>query len=247
MNQTSLFAILSVIAVSLISFVGAASLSLHSRFKSALHLLVSFAAGALLGDVFIHLLPELAEADRLTPTISLVILASIVGFFITEKFIHLHHHHNETDEDEHRHHPVAYLNLIGDGLHNLIDGLIIGGAYLIDIQLGLATTVAVMLHEIPQEIGDFSILIYAGMSRGKALFYNFLSALTAIVGVIIALIVGNVDSFAAILVAVGIGSFIYIAVADLIPEIHKSRHKIWPQVLAMAFGIGIMLLLLTIE
>ncbi len=158
----------------------------------------------------------------------------------------MHHHHGETDETEH-HHPVAYLNLVGDGLHNLIDGMIIGGAYLIDIKLGLATTVAVMLHEIPQEIGDFSILIFGGFSKAKALFYNFLSALTAILGAIIALVVGNVESFATILVAIGVGSFIYIAAADLIPEIHRSRQKAWPQFLAMILGIAIMSALLLLE
>ena len=105
----------------------------------------------------------------------------------------------------------------------LIDGLIIGGAYLIDLRVGLATTVAVILHEIPQEIGDFGVLIYAGFSRKKALFFNFLSALMALVGVFVALSIGRIENFTPILVAIGTGSFLYIAVADLIPEIHKSK------------------------
>src|SRR3989338_4399279 len=168
MDIIAVYTIVSVLAISLISFLGAVVLAVHSKFGStALHFLVSFAAGALLGDVFVHLLPELAEGGTFDFKISLIILASIIGFFVLEKFLHLHHHHEETEESEHHHHPVAYLNLIGDGLHNLIDGMIIGGAYLIDIQLGLATTVAVMLHESPQEIGDFSILIYGGFSKDR--------------------------------------------------------------------------------
>src|SRR3989344_1556427 len=224
MDTIAVYTITSVIAISMISFLGAVALAVHSSFgKSALHFMVSFAAGALLGDVFIHLLPELAEEGVFDFKISLIILASIIGFFVLEKFLHLHHHHGETQESEHPHHPVAYLNLIGDGLHNLIDGMIIAGAYLIDIKLGLATTVAVILHEIPQEVGDFGVLIYGGLGRNRALFYNFLSALMAIFGVIIALTFGNTENFADILVAIGIGSFLYISVADLIPEIHKSK------------------------
>ena len=248
MDIIAVYTIVSVLAISLISFLGAVVLAVHSKFGStALHFLVSFAAGALLGDVFVHLLPELAEGGTFDFKISLIILASIIGFFVLEKFLHLHHHHGETQESEHHHHPVAYLNLIGDGLHNLIDGMIIAGAYLIDIKLGLATTVAVMLHEIPQEIGDFSILIYGGFSKTKALFYNFLSAITAVVGAVIALVIGDVENFATILVAIGVGSFIYIAVADLIPEIHRSRQKAWPQFLAMLLGIAIMFALLLLE
>ncbi len=242
------YAILSVLAVSLISFVGVLTLSLHSRFgKSILHFIVSFAAGALLGDVFIHLLPELAHEGKFTPTISWVILGTIIVFFLTEKFIHWHHHHDETEESKQQHHPVALLNLIGDGLHNIIDGLIIGGAYMVDVKLGLATTVAVILHEIPQEIGDFGVLIYAGFSQRRALFYNFLSALTAIIGVVIALTLKNTQNIATTLVAIGVGSFLYISVADLIPEIHKTRGKIWVPFTALVLGMAIMFALLFLE
>src|SRR3990167_646961 len=242
---TEFLAILSVIIVSLISLIGLFAISLNSRLgKTFLNFLVSFAAGALLGDVFIHLLPQLAENNNFNLNISLIILASVVGFFVTEKFIHWHHHHNESEENKMTYHPVAILNLIGDGLHNLIDGLIIGGAYLIDLRVGLATTVAVILHEIPQEIGDFGVLIYAGFSRKRALFYNFLSGLTAMVGVIIALTLKNTENIATILVAIGIGSFLYISVADLIPEIHKTRDKIWVAFIAILSGIGVMAALL---
>lgn len=248
MDTTSVYAIISVMGVSLISFVGLFALSFRSDFgKKTLRFLISFSIGALLGDVFIHLIPELAEEGLFDLNISLVILASIVGFFLMEGFIHLHHHHHEPDEIEHAHHPVAYLNLIGDGLHNLIDGLIIGAAYLVDVQVGVATTLAVILHEIPQEIGDFGVLIYAGFTKTKALFFNFISGLTALLGVIIALAVGEVEHFAAVIVAIGIGSFIYIALADLVPEIHKSRGKIFTQSAAMLLGIAVMSALLFLE
>src|SRR3989338_486114 len=136
MNTASIYALLSVFVVSLVSFVGILTLSLHSRFgKSMLHFIVSFAAGALLGDVFIHLLPEVAAEGKFTAQLSWVILATIVIFFLTEKLIHWHHHHDETEESKQTHHPVALLNLVGDGLHNMIDGLIIGGAYLVDWRL----------------------------------------------------------------------------------------------------------------
>lgn len=251
MNSTYIYAILSVVGVSLISLIGLVSIPLHTRYgRGILKFMVSFSVGALLGDVFIHLLPELADEGKFNLQTSLVILVSIIGFFVFERFLHWHHHHNEDPEEEASHakyHPVVFLNLFGDGLHNLIDGLIIGGAYLISPGVGFATTLAVLLHEIPQEFGDFGILIYGGLSRGKALFYNFLSALTAVIGVIIALLVGNTEQFAALLVAIGIGSFIYIALADLIPELQKSKGRAVSQFFIMLLGIGIMFALLLLD
>jgi zinc and cadmium transporter len=243
-----MLAVLSVIAVSVISLIGAFALFFRSKLgDKTVKFLVSFAVGALLGDVFIHLLPELVEEGKFDVTVSLVILASVLGFFITEGFLHLHHHHHESDENERNYHPVAYLNLIGDGLHNFIDGLIIGGAYLVDIRLGFATTIAVILHEIPQELGDFGVLLYAGFSKTKALFYNFISAITALIGVTVALLVGQVENFATILVAIGIGSFIYIALADLVPEIHRSKGRLMLQVSSLILGVAVMSALLLFE
>ncbi len=249
MPAANLYAILSVIGVSLISLVGLFTLSIKTEMgQKTLKFFVSFSVGALLGDVFIHLLPELASENNLELKTSIVILGSILFFFLTEGLIHWHRHHSESDEEEHHYHPVVYLNLIGDGLHNFIDGLIIGAAYMIDVQVGLATTLAVILHEIPQEIGDFGVLLYGGFSKAKALFFNFLSALTALIGVIIALSIGEVEKFAPIIVSIGIGSFIYIALADLVPEIHKSRgSKIIFQALALFLGIAVMFALLAIR
>ena len=120
-------------------------------------------------------------------------------------------------------HPFAYMNLIGDSLHNFIDGLIIAASFITNIQLGIATTLAVALHEIPQEIGDFAVLIYGGFSRSKALFYNFLSASVAVIGAAVGFYFANhLVGFSGILLPIAAGGFIYIAACDLIPELHKQ-------------------------
>lgn len=237
--------------VSLISVVAVISLRLNRIFgDKTVTYLISFSAGALLGDVFIHLFPELVESGKFDLKISLTILLSILGFFFLERYIHWHHHHGESlDEHEHAHpHPVAVLNLLGDGVHNLIDGLIIGASYLVSIELGVATTIAVILHEIPQEIGDFGVLIYAGYTTKKAILFNLLSGLFAVLGVVIATVFGTTESFLTILIALGIGSFIYIAMADLIPEIHKEKQRNAAlQLLVFCLGIGVMYLLIFLE
>jgi zinc and cadmium transporter len=250
MDATNLYALISVVVVSLISLIGLFTLSIKEYFtKKIVTFLVAFSAGALLGDVFIHLLPELAEKGFLNLETSLYILGAIILFFIIERYVHWHHHHSNIHNEDCDDHikPVAYTILIGDGFHNLIDGLIIGGAFLLDIKLGIATAIAVILHEIPQEIGDFGVLIYSGFSKAKALFYNFISALAAIAGTIIALIIGASDKILAILAALAIGSFIYIATADLIPEIHRDKKRTFPHLLSFLLGIGIMALLLFVE
>ncbi len=251
MNEVWLYTLLSVLVVSIVSFVGVVTLSLNARkLKTILIYLISFSAGALLGDAFIHLLPEVVETSGFSVQISLLILAGILVFFILEKVIHWQHCHMPIDEGEHVH-PFAYTNLIGDGMHNFIDGLIIGASYLVSIPTGLATTLAVVLHEIPQEIGDFGVLIHGGFSKGKALFLNFLSGVTAIFGAIIALVLANsVEGITSILVPLAAGGFIYIASADLIPELHKHSDKFgrsFLQLLAFILGIGVMLALLLLE
>jgi len=245
--QVALYSIVSVIAVSLISLIGVLTLSFISDFgRKFLTILVSFSVGALLGDVFIHLLPKLGESDALNLNSSLWILGAILFFFLIEKYVHWHHHYTMDKSSNHTH-PLVWTNLLGDGLHNLIDGMIIAAAYLLDIRVGVATTVAVVLHEIPQEIGDFGILLYAGLSRGQALFYNFLSALTSLAGAILVLSFGTSEHALTILAALGAGSFIYIALADLIPEIHKDKKQTLTQLLSLGLGIVIMFALLLLE
>lgn len=210
--------------------------------------MISFAAGALLGDAFFHLLPEIVGEKGFGVNISLYILGGIAFFFIVEKIIHWRHCHHPITKDHP--HPFAWMNLFGDGVHNLIDGLIIGAAYLVSIPVGVATTVAVVLHEIPQEIGDFSILIHGGFSRAKALLLNFFSALLAVLGAIIALLLSSkTENLTTFLVPFAAGGFVYIALSDLIPELHKEEalRKSLLQLFAFAIGIAIMFSLLLNE
>ncbi|KKT11594.1 MAG: hypothetical protein UV92_C0041G0003 [Parcubacteria group bacterium GW2011_GWA1_43_27] len=214
-------AIVSVVVVSLISFVGLFTLSLQGEtLKRLMFVLISFAAGTLLGDTFLHIFPELAEEIGFELPVGLSILGAMLLFYLLENVIHWHHYHHISDEDKH---PVGTLNLVGDGFHNLIDGMIIGAAYLVDLRLGIATTMAVAFHEIPQEIGDFAILIHSGFSKTRALVLNFISALVAVIGVLLVIWFGQVvEGLLPLLLAFTAGGFIYIATVDLIPELHKE-------------------------
>jgi len=161
--------------------------------------------------------------------ISLFIILGLLLFFILEKFLYWRHCH----KDKYYIHSFAYLNLLGDGLHNFIDGLIIAAAYLINISLGITTTIAIILHEIPKEVGDFGVLVYAGFKKKKALFYNFLSALTAILGAILGYLISGGFNIT-ILLPFAAGGFIYIAATDLIPELHK-RVKVSESIFQLIF------------
>ena len=242
-----IYAIGSVLLISLLAFVGLFTLSLKKKtLDRILIYLVSFAAGALIGDAFIHLLPEIVKEVGFTLTVSLWVLVGMVSMFILEKFVHWHHCHHHSHENHSNIKPFAIMNLVGDGVHNFIDGLIIGASYLISIPVGIATTVAVALHEIPQEIGDFGVLIHGGFSRAKALLFNFLSALMAVLGVIIALTSSiYIPGIEQILVPLAAGQFIYISAADLIPELHKETDtkKSILQLIWFILGIIIMILL----
>src|SRR3989344_800849 len=171
--------------------------------------------------------------------ISLAILTGIIIFFIIEKVIHWRHCHVE----EEHHHPFAITNLIGDIVHNFLDGIIIGASYLVSIPAGMATTVAVILHEIPQEIGDFAVLLHGGFTKNKALLMNFLTALSAVLGVVIVLIASNyIGSLTKYLVPIAAGGFIYIAGADLIPELHKEVKISSSLIQLISFVIGILVM-----
>ena len=244
-----LYTILSVLGVSLIAFAGLFTFSVKiERLKKILLFLISFAAGSLLGDAFLHLLPEAVGLPGTALKVSSWILVGLVLFFVLEKILKWRHCHEPTCEDHP--HPVGMMNLIGDGVHNFIDGAIIATSFLVSPALGLATTLAVIIHEIPQEMGDFGILIHAGYSRKQALFYNFLSALTAVAGAALTLTFGaNISSLTSYLIPLTIGGFIYIATADLIPELHKEvrlRYSIF-QLISFLGGIGLMGLLLLID
>ena len=241
-SQTWLYALGSVLLVSLVSLAGAATLSLSRSFlKRILLFLVSFAVGSLLGGAFIHLLPEAFASDLNPLVVSGSVLAGIILFFILEKFFRWRHCHQETTADHV--HPVVPMNIFGDAMHNFIDGILIGVTYAVSIPLGMATTVAVLLHEIPQEIGDFSILIHGGLTVKKALLFNFASALTAVIGVVMALMLGtSMEGVLLYFLPMTAGGFIYIAGSDLIPELHHNTDvKISIlQLLALLGGIAIM-------
>lgn len=242
----------SVLAVSVVSLIGVWTLSLrHERLSRYLLYLVSFSAGGLLGDALLHLLPEAAEeAGGLTTRISLYVLSGLVVTFTLEKLIHWHHH-NVAEEHEHYHvAPFAWTNLAGDFIHNIVDGMIIAGSFLVSIPVGIATTIAVVFHEIPQEFGDFAVLLHAGFSRARALLFNFFSALGAALGAAVALIAGAAsEAFLAFLVPFAVGNFLYVAGSDLIPELHKANdtRRSLLQLAALLAGIGVMIALLALE
>ncbi len=248
MGTIWLYTLVSVLVVSLISLIGVLTLSIKTdRLNKLLLYMVSFSAGALFGDAFLHLLPEAAQSV-FSLTVSLSVIFGIVFSFILEKFIHWQHCHLPTTKTHS--HPFAFMNLFGDGVHNFIDGLIIGAAYVVSVPVGLATTLAVVLHEIPQEIGDFGILLHGGFSRTKALLFNFLTALTAFLGAIVALLASSfVEKTTLYLVPFAAGTFIYIAGSDLIPELHKEVRvrKSLIQLATFCAGVGVMVLLLLIE
>ncbi|MCX6750551.1 MAG: ZIP family metal transporter [Candidatus Pacearchaeota archaeon] len=220
-----LLIILSVLIVSLISLIGILFIFLKRRtLDKLLIFLVSLSVGSLLGGAFLHLIPEIVNNTGFPLSIAFLILGGIILFFVIENFIHWRHCHIPTSK-EHPH-SLGTMNLIGDGLHNLIDGLIISASYFVSIPLGIATTLAVVIHEIPQEIGDFGVLLYAGFSKRKALSFNFLSALLALVGAVIGILFAEKSTvFVYIVMPIAVGGFLYIAGSDLIPEIHKQQEK----------------------
>jgi len=241
------YTLISVSIVSLISLVGVGVLALKKELLNRiLFYLVSFSVGALLGDAFIHIIPEIAQESDVGQ-FGWFLLAGIIGFFILEKFVHWHHAHADHSEQVHS---VVYLTILGDALHNFIDGMAIAASFLVSIPLGIATTIAVILHEVPQEIGQFAILIHGGWSSKKAIKYNFLSALTAIFGAFLVLVLASsLEGIIMPLLAISAASFIYIALSDLIPELNRERDikKSIIQLVWMLAGIGVMALLLLLE
>ena len=258
MTAVYFYAFASVLAVSAVSLVGVFTLSLRENWlRRYLYLLVSLAVGALLGDALIHLIPEAAETFTDGTTLSLLVIAGILIFFALEKVLHWHHQHSSTGElcscetgigDTIR--PTGRLILASDGLHNFLDGLILGAGYLVSVEVGLATTLAIILHEIPQEIGDFAVLLHAGYSKTRALWLNFLSALVAVIGTAAALALGAAaESLTVWLLPFAAGGFIYIALSDLVPELHQTPRlrQALSQLLAILLGLALILALLWLE
>ncbi|MEM4263936.1 MAG: ZIP family metal transporter [Candidatus Woesearchaeota archaeon] len=247
MIHNFIYALIATVIVSLLSFVGVVTLVLKRKLlESVVLVLVSFAAGALLGGAFFHLLPEALEEGG--PVWFMLILGILV-FFIIEIYMYWYHcHAGHIHKHGHKHKcpikPMGYLNLIGDGIHNFVDGMIVASSFMVNFELGIITTIAVIFHEIPQELGDFGVLIYSGFKRGKALFFNFISALSAILGVVATYFFA--ESFQGVthyLVPFAAGGFIYIAMTDLMAELKEEENlkKITLQLLILLFGIALML------
>ncbi len=238
--NTLLSIIFATFAISLGGLIGVFTLSIkEAKLSRILMLLVALSAGSLMGGAFIHLLPEAVEV--LEPMVAFgIVLFSFVCFFFIEKLLYWRHCHKGHCDV----HTFGYMNLIGDGVHNFIDGLIIAATFMTSIPLGIATTLTIAFHEIPQEIGDFGVLLYSGFDRKKALMANFLVACIAILGGVVGYFLSMyIDNFVSYLLPFAAGGFIYIAASDLMPEIRKeqSLKKTIASFGMFLVGIGIMI------
>ena len=223
------------------SLIGIFSLAVKKEFlEKILLFLVSLSAGTLMGGAFLHLMPEALEKLSGINLFSFILISFILFFFI-EKIFHWRHCHKGICEV----HTFGYINLIGDSIHNFIDGLIIAATFLIDVRLGITTSLAIAFHEIPQEIGDFGVLLYAGLKRGKALLLNFLVALTVVVGGLVGYFLSfYLESLTIYLLPLAAGGFIYISTSDLIPEIRKETNLKKSLISFAFFLIGILIMYL---
>ena len=241
------YILISTFLISLISFVGVLTLFLKEEIlKKILLVLVAFSAGALIGGAFLHLLPEaimevgLGEYQLIK--IFLYFISGFCMFFILEQFISWHHHHATQHPEIIA--PFSYLILVSDGIHNFIDGLIIAASFMVSLPLGTATVLAVVFHEIPQEIGDFGVLVYGGFKKAKALLLNFLSGILAILGGIAGFLLSEkIGSSVIFLLPFAAGNFIYIACSDLIPEIKQKEVSKKSIIYFFTFLLGIALML----
>jgi zinc and cadmium transporter len=218
--MTLVWILSATILVSLVSLIGILTFLIRKEFfDKTLILVVGFAAGALIGSAFLHLLPEAIEKCE-NHKAFLYALIGFSVFFLMERYFHWRHCHDGVCDI----HAFTYLNIIGDGIHNFIDGLIIAASFVTDIRLGIVTALAVIFHEVPQEMGDFGILVYGGFSKKKALLFNFICALAAVFGAIVGYALSTVtENVSLFLIPFTAGGFIYIAASDLVPELHRQK------------------------
>jgi len=239
---TPLFWIIgSSILMCILALVGAFTLSLNEKTLQRLLLpLVALSAGSLLGGAFFHMIPESVEKTGSDMSVYIIVVAGFAFFLLLEQLLHWHHCHRDA---LHCKKPQTYLILIGDGIHNFIGGIAVAGTFLIDIRLGIATWLAAAAHEIPQEIGDFSVLVHGGWSRKKALLLNLLSASTFLLGGILTYIFSFSD-WIYFLIPFAAGNFIYIGASDLIPEVNKHENLLRNILHFCCFCTGILFLLM---
>jgi len=241
------YPLISVLLVSLISVLSAIPFFFKKKIsEKTLLFLLSISVGALLGAVFFNFLPEVFSHDYKI-SISFYILAGFMIMFILEKFVHWHHTKKcEHDAKCHGHaYHLAPINLIGDGIHNFIDGLVIAGSYAINLTVGIAATISIIFHEVPQEIADFGVLLYSGLSKKKALFFNFLSAITAIIGTLLGFfLIGKSHEFTEMMIPFAAGNFLYIAASNLLPQLHRHCKLKDSLLHFLAIGMGITIIIL---
>lgn len=244
MFQNSLIlSLISAFGIALLSIIGIIALSIKDKIlHKILVLFVSFSAGTLLGGAFFHLLPEAIEGLNQPITVFQYTIIGIGVFFILERILRWHHCH-EVDCEVHGH--IGHLNLIGDAMHNLIDGIILISAFSVSNSLGFAVVLSIALHEVPQEISDYGVLLYSGFKKTKALIYNFISALTVVMGVGIGyLLINEIRVLNSVLLSLAAGGFIYIAMSDLIPELHKEKNINKSVIAFIVFTIAVICMLL---
>lgn len=242
-----LYTLIATILISAISFIGLLAILVKDEaLNKIVKYLIALSAGSLIGTAFLHLLPETSELlDK--SVLFTTVLVSFVIFFILERVVHWRHSHDKSDDQKSS---FGYLNLFADGLHNFLDGAVIAAAFLVDVKTGILTSVAVMLHEIPQEIGDFGVLIYSGWTKKNALLANFFSAATAILGGLFGLFISSqLDLLIPYMLAFAAGGFIYIGASDLLPEIREEKElrKSIEYFAVFIFGLVLMYLLTLIE
>ena len=241
MNNIWVYSIISVVFVSLISLIGAVIIFINRELsKETLLNLVAFSAGSMLGGAFFHLLPEAVNTMNIT-SVSIGALTGILLSYSVEMLLTWRHCHIPSSENHP--HTFVYMNLIGDGVHNFIDGVVIAGTYMVDIRIGIITTLAIILHEIPQEIGDFGVIVYGGVEARKAIYYNLLSGVTAIGGALLALLLGEyIEAFSVSIIPIALGNFLYIACSDLVPELKDEKNLSYGiiRLSLMVFGVSLL-------
>lgn len=252
MSSELLFSILATLFVSGVSLVSILILLTKLSTKNTLvTALVSFAAGSLIGDVFFHLLPEKLETGGYSNELAFGIIIGIIIMLLVEAYLHCSHDSSDELAQHHKENTqLAILNILGDAIHNFLDGIAIGISFLVNPATGIASTIAIIMHEIPQELADTSILIYSGWRRKKIVIINFLIALTAVSGAVSVFLLNNIfENIETFLVPVAIGQFLYIALADLLPVIHKKSgwKKYLIEISMFSFGILVMFLLTLLE
>lgn len=266
-NGNAFYALVSVTIVSILALCGVISIPFNKR--NVQSILVSLAAGAMLGNVIVHLLPEAFEHAHDDATkISLYVVAGFLGCFLLEKVLNVrcqhgngaHTHGTGADctHEQHSHehgahknlaaghvHPMGYMSLVSHGVHNFTDGVLIATSFMVSVPVGIATTVAIILHEIPMEFGGFGVLMQAGFSRGKAILLNALSGLGALAGTVFTIILGNtVEGVAEVMTPIGAGMVLYLTAAGLIPQMQEEKNakRSAIQFVVMIVGIAIMVL-----